>query len=352
MLTLLWMIPASGMPAEPPLPTEKTWSIRAEFQTGAERANPTVDRDAQATWHFLRTSRFSGPVETRQWLRDGKYVALSEQGANLFDSPLDGWAYRSGDLRQAPLIGSVTADYDVGLKFKQGELLIAPGPEHAAVIAWESPVTGTLNIAGVFEHAQNCCGDNSQINWYVELGPAPDAIHGFQSVLLAHGSSDFGSPNQVGEFHIVDQAIRPGEFVYFIVDAVADGTSTPHHGDATRFDVTFTIGAHQKCQVFLTEESSEVHGCRPSIGDDMQSLKTSNGSGTHQTGQVSLIEKFGEVHGWKSNVPSLLPLEEHFEAVQVRSRGDCCSFGDGGPMQGDQLGRFAIPQLLTQDGSS
>ncbi|MEI6540004.1 MAG: c-type cytochrome domain-containing protein, partial [Planctomycetota bacterium] len=242
MFALLGMMPASGMPAEPPLPTEKSWSVRAEFQTGSERANPIVDRDAQARWHLLRTSGFSGPVETRQWLRDGKYVALSEQGANLFDAPLDGWAYRSGELRQAPLIASVTADYDVELKFKQGELLIAPGPEHAAVIAWESPVTGALNIAGVFEHAQNCCGGNSQINWYVELGPAPDAIHGFQPVLLAHGSSDFGSPNQVGEFHIVDQAIRPGEFVYFIVDAVADGTSTPHHGDATRFDVTFTIG--------------------------------------------------------------------------------------------------------------
>ena len=58
---------------------------------------------------------------------------------------------------------------------------------------------------------------------------------------LVSGSSDFGSPNQVGEFHIKDQPIQPGDLIYFIVDAFADGTGTPHHGDATRFDVTLTV---------------------------------------------------------------------------------------------------------------
>ena len=98
-----------------------------------------------------------------------------------------------------------------------------------------------LEIQGVFEHAQNCCGVNSQIKWYVERGPAPEEKLGFQPTPLAAGNSDFGSPNQVGEFHIKDQAIQPGDYIYFIVDAVADGTGTPHHGDATRFDVTLTV---------------------------------------------------------------------------------------------------------------
>ena len=217
-----------------------TWSLRSEFQTGSQRANPNLDRDEQPSWHFLRTTTFQGPIESRAWLRDGKYVPLTEQADKLFDSPLDGWAYRASE-KIAPLVGKVAAEYDVGLKFQAGDLLIAPGPEHAVVIGWRSSVSGILEIDGAFEHAQNCCGVNSQIQWYVERGSSPDEQQGFVSTPLAAGSSDFGGPNQVGAFHIADQPVRPDEFIYFIVDAVADGTSTPHYGDGTRLDVTLTV---------------------------------------------------------------------------------------------------------------
>ena len=226
--------------ADEPVASELRWKLSEDFRGQANRANPNVDRDDEPTWHFLRTTGMNGPVESRQWLRDGKYVPLTEQGGKLFDSPLDGWAYRAGQ-RLAPLVGKVTAEYDVGLKFKAGDILIAPGPEHAVVIGWRSPVAGMLEIQGMFEHAQNCCGANSHINWYVERGSAPEEKIGFQPTPLVSGSSDFGSLNQVGEFHIKDQPIQPGDFIYFIVDAVADGTGTPHHGDATRFDVTLTV---------------------------------------------------------------------------------------------------------------
>ena len=240
LMALFWLVCASPMVADEPVAAVMRWKLSEDFLGQADKANPNVDRDEQPTWHWLRTTGFDGPVEKRQWLRDGKHVPLTEQGEKLFDSPLDGWAYRAGQ-RLAPLVGKITADYDVGLKFKAGDLLIAPGPEHAVVIGWRSPVTGTLEIEGVFEHAQNCCGVNSQVKWYVERGHAPDEELGFHPTPLASASSDFGSPNQVGAFHIKDQPIQPGEFVYFIVDAVADGTGTPHHGDATRFDVTLTV---------------------------------------------------------------------------------------------------------------
>ncbi|MDA1054382.1 MAG: PSD1 and planctomycete cytochrome C domain-containing protein [Planctomycetota bacterium] len=238
-VSALSLLAAGASRADEPVAAVLHWKLSDDFRGKADKANPNSDRDDQPTWHFLRTNEFNGPVETRQWLRNGKYVPLTEQGDNLFESPLDGWAYRAGQ-RLAPLVGKITADYDVGLKFKAGDMLIAPGPEHAVVIGWRSPVAGMLEIQGAFEHAQNCCGVNSQIKWYIERGSAPDEI-GFQPTPLAAGSSDFGSPNQVGKFHIKDQPIQPGEFVYFTVDAVADGTGTPHHGDATRFDVTLTV---------------------------------------------------------------------------------------------------------------
>ena len=240
LVALLWLGFSSLAVADEPVVSELRSKLSEEFLGQTNRANPNVDRDGEPTWHFLRTTGMNGSVETRQWLRDGKYVPLTEQGDKLFDSPLDGWAYLAGQ-RLAPLLGKVTAEYDVGLKFKAGDMLIAPGPEHAVVIGWRSPVAGMLEIQGVFEHAQNCCGVNSQIQWYVERGPAPEEKLGFQPTPLVSGNSDFGSPSQVGEFHIKDQPIQPGDYIYFVVDAVADGTGTPHHGDATRFDVTLTV---------------------------------------------------------------------------------------------------------------
>lgn len=67
--------------------------------------------------------------------------------------------------------------------------------------------------------------------------------------LTEQGDKLFASPldgwaylaGQVGAFQIQAQPIQPGEFIYFIVDALADGTSTPHHGNATRFDVTLAV---------------------------------------------------------------------------------------------------------------
>lgn len=217
-----------------------TWTLRDEYRSGTQRENPNSDRVGEPTWYFLRTTTANGPVESRQWLHDGKYVPLSDAGENLFGSPLDGWAYQAAPPL-APLVGRLSAEYDVGLKFQPGDLLIAPGPDHAVVIAWRSPVAGTLDIQGLFEHAQSCCGVNSRVNWYVERGPSPDVTQGRAFARLAAGESDYGTPTQSGAFHIRDQQIQPDDFFYFIVDAAADGTATPHHGDGTRFSVTLTV---------------------------------------------------------------------------------------------------------------
>ena len=217
-----------------------TWSLRNEFLTGVARQNPNVDGDGQPVWHFLRTTRSEGPVESRQWLRDGRYTALIDADDKLFSSPLDGWAYRNNDPL-APAIGKLSAEYDIGLKFAPGDILIAPGPDHAIVVGWRSPVGGQLEIDGIFEHGQNCCGDNSRVRWFVDRGPAPNEMRGFTPTVLASGEADFGTPTQRGEFHIRDQVVRPDDYIYFIVDAFADGTATPHFGDGTRLEVTITV---------------------------------------------------------------------------------------------------------------
>jgi len=239
-LTLVCSVIMDELVADEAQPLTLTWSLGSDMRVGQARANPNSDREGQACWHFLRTTSSQGPVESRQWLRDGKYTLLTEASEKLFDSPLDGWAYRA-ERREAPLVGRVADDYEVGLTFRAGDLLVAPGSEHALVIGWRSPVFGMLEVRGSFEHGQTCCGVNSRIKWYVERGLAPDLKQGFSPTLLAAGESDFGTPSQRGTFQLSEQAVKPDDYLYFIVDAAADGTATPHYGDGTRFEVTLTV---------------------------------------------------------------------------------------------------------------
>ncbi|MFM8537714.1 MAG: PSD1 and planctomycete cytochrome C domain-containing protein, partial [Planctomycetaceae bacterium] len=236
-LAVVGLVPAPGRAAAP---EAMSWSLGDDFRTGAERANPALDKHDEPTWHFRLTTSSAGPVESRTWLRDGKYMPLGDSGEKLFSASLDGWAYQAKQPL-APAIGRVTVQQDLGLVFEPGDLLMAPGPDHAVVVAWRSPVAGTLDIEGIFEHGQSCCGVNSRINWYVERGPAPDPVRGFEAHSLASGESDFGSPTQKGRFEIRDLAVEADDHVYFIVDAAADGTATPHHGDGTRFGVRLTV---------------------------------------------------------------------------------------------------------------
>ncbi len=233
-------VQAASLHASDGAPDVKIWSLRDEFGTGDRRLNPLKDRDDETVWYFLRTSSSEGPVESRGWKHDGKYDLLVEGGSGLFGSPLDGWAYRMKEPL-APVIGRITADYDIGLNFRPGDILLAPGPDYAVVVGWRSPVGGTLEIQGSFEHGQSCCGDNSRIRWFVERGPAPNTSDGFTPTVLASGESDFGTSTQKSVFHIRDQVVRPDDFVYFIVDALADGTATPHAGDGTRLELKMTV---------------------------------------------------------------------------------------------------------------
>ena len=237
----LWACFAGSISADDQVPAQTmTWSLRDEFRTGVTRENPNPDRNGQPVWHFLRTMQSEGPVESRKWLRDGRYTALTDAGDKLYGSPLDGWIYRTKDPL-APAIGKLSAEYDIGLKFAPGDILVAPGPDHAVVVGWRSPVGGKLEVQGAFEHGQSCCGDNSRIRWSAERGPAPEESTGFTPTVLASGEADFGTPTQRGEFHIRYQVVRPADYIYFIVDAFADGTATQHSGDGTRLDVTITV---------------------------------------------------------------------------------------------------------------
>jgi len=240
------------------------WKLSDDMAGEALQNNPVFSQSMfPAEWHFLRTTRSEGPIETRKWLRDGRYERLGVHRQGTFNWPSEWWLFSE---KNPPAVGRLLTGYKPGLEFKPGEIAIGTGDEHAVVIGWESPVAGRLEIEGNFEHAEGCCGINGQVNWYVERGPRPDVENGFEPKTLAAGRSAFGDDSSSGKFHIKDEIVEPGDFIYFIADARADGTKHPHHGDGTRFDVTVTVhGVTFEPPVFEKEIlpilAARCHGC-------------------------------------------------------------------------------------------
>lgn len=213
-----------------------TWSLARDMRTGPNRENPNSDQADFPTWHFLRTTRTAGTPEQRTWPRDGRYVPLTEAGDRLFDHPFDGWVFQKHPA-ESPAISVALVDQAAGLQVNRGDVVLAPGPQHAVVVGWRSPVSGTLSITGAFEHAQPSTG----VAWSIERGPAPNPEEGFAAVALGHGECRFGTPTQRAQFAFKELTVQAGEFVYFSVDALSDGTPTPHYGDGTRLEVTLTV---------------------------------------------------------------------------------------------------------------
>lgn len=261
-----------------------TWNLAEDFRPGRRCENPNTDRYGEPTWHFLRTTSRTPTLASRQWLRDGKYEALENHGARLFDRPVDAWVkHAAGDYRQ-PVIGRFTLQHDLDIRFEVGDIFFAPGHDDACILGWRSPVSGTLEIEGSFQHAQKERNDNRGIQWYIERGPAPDPVNGFTPVELSTGDSRCGTASENNTFHVTDQTVHPGDFIYFIVDAWADGTEQPHTGDFTRLrleltvqDVSLPTTPHFERDVLpiLVRRCHDCHGADSQEGDlDLRTVES------------------------------------------------------------------------------
>jgi hypothetical protein len=225
------------------VPDQIVWTLNGTDVSDADLTDSRslIDEHGHESWFLLRTTNSNGPVSTRKWLRDGKYASLDSAVPELFGVPVKGAIFRTKPTALAPFIGGVTKTYTIDCTMKEGELLLAPGPDQAVVLGWRSPLDGRVSIGGSFDNRQTCCGMNSQVNWYVERGSAPDLENGFQAETLAQGVSNDVINGGVSRFELNDLQVVAGDWFYFIVDCRADGTATPHHGDVTVVDLSITM---------------------------------------------------------------------------------------------------------------
>jgi len=215
------------------------WKLSGEQIDGSARS--LIDDLGYESWFLMRTTTAKGSIQNRTWVRDGRYVPLEQTSTRMFGLPLAGAIFRVKPNSLAPFVAGVTENYTIDCTFRKGEVLLAPGPDHAVVLAWRSPFDGLLSMKGSFNNRQSCCGVNSQVNWYVERGTAPNLKSGFQPTTLAKGVSNLEVDNGISSFEFKELEVSVGDYFYFIVDAKADNTGTPHHGDGTALDLTITV---------------------------------------------------------------------------------------------------------------
>jgi hypothetical protein len=274
-------------PASGPL----RWNLRDDFRPAPELTNPMADGHGFGTvWHFLRTTRHEGPIEARSWARDGRYLELREWQSPRFRNPRDGWTYQSFPSRP-PAMGRNRTAEQKGVKLAAGDILLEPGPEAAIIIGWRSPAAATVQVKGQFELVDNPQDRNAGVRWYVERGLAPQLERGFDSTVLATGRLTPGAETRHGSFHIKELPVAEGEFLYFVLDALADGRIEPHTGDATRFDVTITAGnvqpapapsfEHEVLPILAANCQSCHGGGRPRGGLDLGSAESLLEGGQH-----------------------------------------------------------------------
>ncbi len=106
-------------------------------------------------------------------------------------------------------------------------VFIHPSSSELAVIAWKSPMTGLVNVAGLFSDLDPTAGNG--IIWSVDIW---SASKGNQT--LASGAIPNGGPAQT--FSLTGVSVSVGQVLYFVVDP----NSGDDFSDTTGVDVTIS----------------------------------------------------------------------------------------------------------------
>ncbi len=94
----------------------------------------------------------------------------------------------------------------VGLVWPPHSFLVHPAPDRLAIVAWKSPLRGTVDIRGSFSKLDESCGNG--VLWFIDQG----------NVTLDNGELAAGGRER---FYLQNVGVRPGEVLYFIVDPKA-----------------------------------------------------------------------------------------------------------------------------------
>ena len=175
-----------------------------------------VEVQALSAWLDYLGIGSGGPVKIEGLFTD-KYASAS--GYDF----IKGWG-----KSETPLLAANSSDQHVRIpgNMKPHSVAVHPSPTLAAVVGWRSPITGSVRVQAVIQHAHPECGNG--VTWSLELR------RGATRQRLASGIAQGGK--EVKPAPIESLAVQPGDLVSVVIGS-RDGN---HACDLTAVDLVLT----------------------------------------------------------------------------------------------------------------
>lgn len=198
------------------LAQEQIWNLSRDIQSTGNQIS--FDQGANGVWYFMESSSTTHDPLTYRLL--GHYgVPCDENGKNgpFAVRGLACWSsvdtdYSRGENRAPAVTFNFTAKTvylsgypEVGIPPKT--VVIDPTVAKLGIVAWKSPITGTILIDGKFTDLH--LGGPTGVRWSVDK----------VKTSLAHGELLQGGSQS---FYIPSVTVSSGQVLYFIIDAMED----------------------------------------------------------------------------------------------------------------------------------
>ena len=209
---------------------QTTWKLSKNLL--ATNNQISFNQGVNGVWYFMRSTSLAHKPKTYQFLSAYFEPCVSDS----FSHFADGMAcWQNPNLERGiypiPLVG---VNFTYLTQLPNGEfgipprsVFIHPSSSELAVIAWKSPITGLVNVAGLFSDLDPTAGNG--IIWSVDIW---SASKGNQT--LASGAIPNGGPAQT--FSLTGVSVSVGQVLYFVVDP----NSGDDFSDTTGMDVTIS----------------------------------------------------------------------------------------------------------------
>lgn len=208
------------------------WNLAADFRVSPNQENPNRDRCGNDdVWYFMESAASAYPAHT-----PATYSLLSEFTNAAFSIPgLEQWHgtfISNGPTDMLPAVGINNTGMPQAPRFiawNAGAVRVHPLPDQFVIVGWRSPMNGAVSVSGDLTDIDRNCGNG--VSWFI------DRFDGSTNTTLAFGviPNDRSQTFQagVGGATLAAVPVREGDFLYFIIDAVAG----EHRCDSTMMNL-------------------------------------------------------------------------------------------------------------------
>lgn len=228
----------------------KTWSLASDFAVAPNQANPSPDGYGNPSVWSFRQSASPAHVPAEYALLANFVPELvgvaglqSWQGTEVLDP--------SANLPQVNFNSLTTTVFPNGLAIPGRTIDVHPFGTRLAVVAWRSPIAGTVAVSGGVVDRDGSCGDG--FDWSVDKGSATLA-----GAAVGNGASQQFAAGTGGSA-LSSVGVAVGDVLYFTVGPGARGD---YQCDSTGLDITIqhALAGGETVTTLSTSAGPSVYG--------------------------------------------------------------------------------------------